>query len=350
MAKIIFTIFLFLVASNLVPSIYGEKLVPCYFIFGDSLLDNGNNNHRNTVAKANFLPYGIDYPNGQTGRFSNGRNVADFIAEELGFPAHIPPFATASGDDDAVLNGVNYASGGAGILSGTGKQLGDVISLDEQLQNHQTTINRSISILGNADAAKNHMGHCIYSVGMGSNDYAAYAMNPLRPSPNRYASQLIDNYSRQLRDLYAYGARKVSLFGLGAIGCVPAARLMYGRTLCLSATKTTSGVFNTKLKSLVDVLNKDLVGANFTYIDTFGITVSDPASNGFKYDKVECCTVSAAGMCVPQGVTCSNRTDYAYFDGYHPTEAAAAVVAKRAFAALSPSDAYPFDIQHLAQA
>lgn len=54
-------------------------------------------------------------------------------------------------------------------------------------------------------------------------------------------------------------------------------------------------------------------------------------------------------MCVAQGAACSNRADYAYFDGYHPTEAAAAIVAKRAFAAASPSDAYPFDIQHLAQ-
>lgn len=42
------------------------------------------------------------------------------IAELLGFADHIPPFATASGN--AILNGVNYASGGAGILNGTGKQ------------------------------------------------------------------------------------------------------------------------------------------------------------------------------------------------------------------------------------
>lgn len=85
-----------------------------------------------------------------------------------------------------------------------------------------------------------------------------------------------------MQDLYSYGARKVAVFGLGMIGCVPAAT-MRGATygpLCLSATQSTSGVFNTKLKSLVDALNKNLVGAMFTYIDTYGITVSDPSSNG----------------------------------------------------------------------
>ncbi|KAB1668923.1 hypothetical protein ES319_1Z093200v1 [Gossypium barbadense] len=53
--------------------------VPCYFIFGDSLSDNGNNNNLSTLAKVNYSPYGIDFPVGPTGRFSNGRTAVDFI-------------------------------------------------------------------------------------------------------------------------------------------------------------------------------------------------------------------------------------------------------------------------------
>lgn len=53
--------------------------VPCYFVFGDSLADNGNNNKLNTQAKVNYFPYGIDFPDGPTGRFTNGRNFADII-------------------------------------------------------------------------------------------------------------------------------------------------------------------------------------------------------------------------------------------------------------------------------
>lgn len=57
----------------------GEQQVPCLFVLGDSLFDNGNNNNLLTTAKANYPPYGIDFPDGPTGRFTNGRNVADFL-------------------------------------------------------------------------------------------------------------------------------------------------------------------------------------------------------------------------------------------------------------------------------
>lgn len=58
----------------------GKQEVPCYFIFGDSLLDNGNNNNLNTTLKANYFPYGIDFPGGVvTGRFTNGRTMGDII-------------------------------------------------------------------------------------------------------------------------------------------------------------------------------------------------------------------------------------------------------------------------------
>lgn len=57
----------------------GQQQVPCIFFMGDSLIDNGNNNNLMTRAKANYSPYGIDYPDGPTGRFSNGENMADFL-------------------------------------------------------------------------------------------------------------------------------------------------------------------------------------------------------------------------------------------------------------------------------
>lgn len=50
------------------------------FIFGDSLFDVGNNNYlKNAVGRANFWPYGETFFNHPTGRFSDGRLIADFI-------------------------------------------------------------------------------------------------------------------------------------------------------------------------------------------------------------------------------------------------------------------------------
>lgn len=56
-----------------------EPQVPCFFIFGDSLVDNGNNNGILTLARANYMPYGIDFPQGATGRFTNGRTYVDIL-------------------------------------------------------------------------------------------------------------------------------------------------------------------------------------------------------------------------------------------------------------------------------
>jgi phospholipase/lecithinase/hemolysin len=53
-----------------------------FFVFGDSLVDNGNNNYLATTARADSPPYGIDYPTRRpTGRFSNGLNIPDFISK-----------------------------------------------------------------------------------------------------------------------------------------------------------------------------------------------------------------------------------------------------------------------------
>lgn len=59
-----------------------KELVPALFVFGDSLIDNGNNNDLASLAKANYYPYGIDFADGATGRFSNGYTVVDEIGEQ----------------------------------------------------------------------------------------------------------------------------------------------------------------------------------------------------------------------------------------------------------------------------
>lgn len=43
------------------------------------MFDSGNNNILPTLAKADYLPYGVNFVKGTTGRFTNGRTVADFI-------------------------------------------------------------------------------------------------------------------------------------------------------------------------------------------------------------------------------------------------------------------------------
>ncbi|RDX87124.1 GDSL esterase/lipase EXL2, partial [Mucuna pruriens] len=55
--------------------------VPAVLVFGDSIMDTGNNNNNmQTLAKCNFPPYGRDFQGGvPTGRFGNGKVPSDFV-------------------------------------------------------------------------------------------------------------------------------------------------------------------------------------------------------------------------------------------------------------------------------
>lgn len=78
--SILLRINLFVLALDIFINIVnGQPLVPALFIFGDSVVDAGNNNYLKTIVKANFPPYGRDFPKQiPTGRFCNGKLASDF--------------------------------------------------------------------------------------------------------------------------------------------------------------------------------------------------------------------------------------------------------------------------------
>ncbi|CAA7025842.1 unnamed protein product [Microthlaspi erraticum] len=126
----LFPLFLSLLRLHSVPgleAVAGKSgSIPGLYVFGDSLVDAGNNNYLPiSLAKSNFPPHGIDFPKKQsTGRFCNGKNAADIIAENFGLPLP-PPFLSLRGllkwkkRESAALTGVNFASAGAGIFYST---------------------------------------------------------------------------------------------------------------------------------------------------------------------------------------------------------------------------------------
>ncbi|XP_076948630.1 GDSL esterase/lipase At1g29660-like [Bidens hawaiensis] len=329
--------------------VIGAPQVPCYFIFGDSLVNNGNNNNLQTQAKADYQPYGIDFPPGPTGRFSNGRTTVDFVTESLGI-VDIAPYATAT--NDQISMGVNYGSGAAGIRAETGNKLGDRISLDKQLRNHESVVSRLRVLQRNRTFTNEYLSKCIYSLAIGSNDYVNnYFMPDNYPAgriytPDQFASKLIEQYSQQLSTLYKFGARKIAAFGLSLLGCTPFEIQMFGTNgQCVESINEKVQLFNDRLKPLIDDLNSEFSDARFTFINVTGIS----ALQNVVFPKVPCCQLRADGqLCAPNSVACLNRNLYAYFDGLHPTEVINRVLATRAYIALSPTDAIPYDIKSLA--
>lgn len=321
-----------------------EPQVPCYFIFGDSLSDAGNNNDLVTKAKANYPPYGIDFPGGlPTGRFSNGRNFVDRITELLGFDDYIPPFSRAKGQE--ILKGVNYASGAAGIRSETGQHLGERISMDQQILNHMTTIAKFVWF-GQAST----LGKCLYTVNIGSNDYINNYFMPQNYissshySPDEFAEALIRQYAGQLKTLHFLGARKIAVFGLGLIGCTLGEIFTFGTNGSLCVDKINSAVqpFNQRLIKLVDDLNSKLSGAQFTYIGA-----SSNADTGSAVANATCCEVREDYQCMESNAPCEGRDNFIFWDGFHPTEVVNVVTGETAYSAPNSNDVHPVDIKTL---
>lgn len=79
--------FTLVLSVYVIGTVFSSVDARAFFVFGDSLVDNGNNNYLVTSARADSPPYGIDYPtHTPTGRFSNGLNMPDLISKLLIYP------------------------------------------------------------------------------------------------------------------------------------------------------------------------------------------------------------------------------------------------------------------------
>ncbi|CAN7132962.1 hypothetical protein BRARA_H01421 [Brassica rapa] len=332
----------FAVAAAITPVACGQQ-APCYFVFGDSQFDNGNNNVLNTTAKVNYLPYGIDFSEGPTGRFSNGRNIPDVIAELAGFNDSIPPFAGASPGQANI--GLNYASGGGGIREETSQNLGERISLRRQINNHQRAII-------NAAVPRRQLRQCLYTINIGSNDYLNnYFLQPPTPArrrynPEQFAESLIRLYNIYLKQLYLLGARKVALFGIGKIGCTPRIIASLGGGVgCAEEVNQAVELFNNKLEGLVADFNDRFSSVMFTYVDLFSGNAEDFAALGITVGDRSCCTVNPGEeLCAQNGPVCPDRTKYIFWDNVHTTETVNTVIA---VGAVDGNITSPFSIAEL---
>ncbi|KAL2490196.1 GDSL esterase/lipase [Abeliophyllum distichum] len=174
----------------------GSAQAIALFVFGDSLVDNGNNNFLSSIAKSNYYPYGVDFNGGPTGRFSNGKTFVDYLGDLLGVPSP-PPFADPTTYGTRILGGVNYASAAAGILDETGQHYGQRYSLNQQVINFETTLGQLRKMMSGADLSR-YLAKSIALVVIGSNDYINnYLLPSMYPSSYNYRPPRICQPSSQ---------------------------------------------------------------------------------------------------------------------------------------------------------
>ncbi|KAE9593507.1 hypothetical protein Lal_00029044 [Lupinus albus] len=355
--------------------------VPALFVFGDSLVDVGNNNFLNCIARANYFPYGIDFDRGATGRWSNGKSFIDFIGEMLGVPSP-PPFADPATVGARILNGVNYASATSGILDESGRHYGYRYSLNQQILNFERTLSQyrmtmmnntneyrtmmnntnEYRTMMNATTLNQFLAKSIAIVASGSNDYINnYLLPPLYRTSYTYNAQefgnlLVNSYVRQILALHSLGLRKFFLSGIGPLGCIPSQRAgrlaVPGR--CADVVNQMVGFFNEGLRSMVDQLNKDHPHSMFVYGNAYGVfgdILNNPSAYSFTVIDRACCglgTYRGQISCLPFQVPCVLRNQYVYWDAFNPTQSAIYVYSWRAVHG-PQNDAYPINVQQLAQ-
>ncbi|KAF9624465.1 hypothetical protein IFM89_011473 [Coptis chinensis] len=292
-----------------------SPLAPALYVFGDSLSDSGNNNFLKTEAKVNYKPYGIDFPSGATGRFTNGKTFVDFIAQSLRLP-YAPPYLGLSAKDKInIKTGVNYASGSAGILLESGTALGENLSFDKQINYFQDTTGFLKTI--SADL-QTYLSNSIFVISIGSNDYINNYLQPARYkssktyTPQEYADLLLNGLVGGLKKLYSLGARKFVVFNIG--------RIEDANNLVL--------YFNKKFPRTIAELERSLVGSTFVRGDIYRMNQTSSEA-GISTVQTSCCAVGGNGLCLRGSPPCSRVTEV--WDAFHPTEVVNKAVASDCF-------------------
>ncbi|KAE8125526.1 hypothetical protein FH972_020321 [Carpinus fangiana] len=350
--------FLILFLSSLI-KLLEAQMVPAMFVFGDSLVDVGNNNYlKLSLAKADFPHNGVDFPTKKpTGRFTNGKNAADFLAEKVGLPTS-PPYlsllSSSNQNNASFLTGVSFASGGAGIFDGTDERYRQSLPLTKQVDYFSAVCEDLKQELGSS-GAQELLSKSLVAVVIGSNDIFGYPDSSgvrKNNTPQQYADSMALALKDQLKRIHDYGARKFVIAGVGAIGCCPSQRNKNKTEECNEETNSLSVKYNEALTSMLQGLKSELEDITYSYMNTYSVLqniIQKPSTYGFTEVKAACCglgDLNAKVACLPIATYCSNRRDHVFWDLYHPTEAAHSIIADQIFD--GPSQyTFPLNVRQL---
>ncbi|KAK8714846.1 hypothetical protein V6N13_042192 [Hibiscus sabdariffa] len=303
--------------------------VQAVFIFGDSVFDAGNNRfNKNCSVQADFPPYGSTFFHHPTGRFTNGRTVADFISQFIGIGLQQPfleaQIAVRNGSTKVYPpNGVNFASAGSGVLPGTNKEWG-VTPIQEQLRQFQTLVDQKW-------INKSVVERSLFFLESGSNDIFNYFLpfDPPTLEPDAYVQAMIKEVSDLIDQLYKAGTRRIAVFSLGPVGCVPARALLPRAPIdrCYGKMNVMVKKYNKALEKLVNDIPTTHPGAIAVYgavYDTVQHFCAIPTRYGFSDVSSACCGDGPLGgqvQCGKEGYKiCQNPERYLFWDYFHPTQ------------------------------
>ncbi|KAL1202052.1 GDSL esterase/lipase [Cardamine amara subsp. amara] len=315
------------------------SMFPAILAFGDSTIDTGNNNYIKTIIRANFPPYGCNFPGGNaTGRFSNGKLIPDFIASLLGIKDTVPPFLDPHLSDSDILSGVCFASAGSGYDNFT-DLVTSTLSVSKQANMLRSYSARLSRIVGKEKAAK-IVSEALVIVSSGTNDFDLNLYDT--PSPRHklgvdgYQNFIISSVQNFVQELYEIGCRRIMVLGLPPVGCLPFQMTMamqkQKERRCIEKQNSDSQEFNQKLKDSLTDIQSNLTGSVIFYGDIYGALfdmATNPQRYGIKETKRGCCgtgEMEVAYLCNHLTWTCPNPNQFLFWDDIHPSQVAYLVI------------------------
>jgi phospholipase/lecithinase/hemolysin len=266
--------------------------------FGDSLSDTGNVWYATGGFPA--APYNQGSAGGPPD-FTGGQ-----WSDPLG-PSWPTVFAAMFGLDatPSLAGGNNYAWGGA--RTGVNPDPAGVPWLDQQVGLYAST--------GTPPTDRT-----LASVMIGGNDVASNLGNGAAITAG------IESITTQLGILYDLGIRELLVANVPDIGATPLFRELDAAAPGTAALATASTLqWNSALSSALDGL--DLPGANVNLLDLYGLASDPELLAGF---------TNTTDACLSNGSVCPNPAEYFYWDPFHPSSTAHALIADAAFTATVP--------------
>ncbi|PRQ21133.1 putative triacylglycerol lipase [Rosa chinensis] len=147
-----------------------------------------------------------------------------------------------------------------------------------------------------------------------------------------------DPLTPSLVDLYSLGARRIAIISAFPLGCAPLERNGGGLLgECLELQNQRAKMFNSLLSSELDTINRDFPDAKLVFLDVYHPFLElnqHPENSGFEVLKIGCCGTGTfevtSFLCNPWNpFTCSNASNYVYWDAIHPSERAQRIVASQ---------------------
>ncbi|KAJ3700838.1 hypothetical protein LUZ61_004543 [Rhynchospora tenuis] len=326
------------------------------FSFGDSYIDTGNINvlgkKFSRPAYSDNSPYGQTFFHRPSGRYSDGRLIVDFLAEEFGLP-FLKPYLGKKG---SFRQGANFAVDGATALDPTFfKQH----NLTDDVSPLSTSISSQLqwfkelkpSLCQTTKECRDYFGRSLFIVGqIEARDYIEMYPSELRLMMS-YAPAIVQIIAGTVKELLDQGARTVVVSGNTPMGCLPSILTVFKlrddnsnssydlNTGCIERYNILSRYHNSLLLKAVKELRVKYPDAKIIYADIYKPVlnfVRFPQRYGFTSKPlVVCCGKGGEynwfpnAMCGSPHVTaCQNPSKYLNWDGVRLTEASYRYIAK----------------------